>query len=284
MGCRGVVFAGRAVANMTVHDDHRRPVIGGQKFFIGRCQLAELVGVLHMGDVPPIGLEPLSHVLGEGDVRVAVNGHVVVVEDPAQVRQLEMASKRGGLTADAFHQAAFAAERVNIEVEDVEARLVVGSAKPFAGHGHADACRQTLPKRAGRGFNAGGPTIFGMSGTAATFFAEGLDVRHRDRFAALLLIGVLGRFNARQMNQAVEQHRGVPRRQDEAVAVQPMRSLRVVAEELLPQGVARRRRIHGRAGMTRIGLLNGIDAQRPDRVDRQRVQFFVSLRHRYLSF
>src|SRR5680860_1578023 len=74
-------------------------------------------------------------------------------------------------------------------------------------------------------------------------------VGQSDRGAACLLIGGLGRLDPGQMDQAVKQHRGVPRRQHEAVTVDPMGSLWIVAQELLPQRIGRGCCVHGRAGM-----------------------------------
>ena len=43
------------------------------------------------------------------DFGATVDGHVILVKDPAKVGQFQMASKRGSLTGDTLHQAAFAA-------------------------------------------------------------------------------------------------------------------------------------------------------------------------------
>ena len=55
----------------------------------------------------------------------------------------------------------------------------------------------------------------------------------------------------------------------EAVAVGPDGVFGIEAENALPQGVNGGRHAHGRAGMTRVGLLDGINRQRADGIDAQ---------------
>ena len=74
-------------------------------------------------------------------------------------------------------------------------------------------------------------------------------------------------YDAGQVQQRIEQGRGVARRQHEAVAVGPDRVGGIEAQKLLPQGVNHRRHRHRRPGMAGIGLLHRIDAQGPDGVD-----------------
>ena len=71
----------------------------------------------------------------------------------------------------------------------------------------------------------------------------------------------------RQVKQRVEQHRGVARRQHEAVAIDPQWIGRVVAQKILPQRIGDRRQAHRRSRMAGLGLLHGVDGERTDRVD-----------------
>jgi hypothetical protein len=63
----------------------------------------------------------------------------------------------------------------------------------------------------------------------------------------------------------------MPHRQHEAVAIRPDRVFRIEPQETLPQTIRYRRQRHGRAGMTGVGLLDRIHAQRADRVNAQLV-------------
>lgn len=58
------------------------------------------------------------------------------------------------------------------------------------------------------------------------------------------------------------------RGEDEAVTVEPVRVLRVVPHDLVVQHVPHRGAAHGQARVTRIRLLDGVDREEPDRVDR----------------
>ena len=64
--------------------------------------------------------------------------------------------------------------------------------------------------------------------------------------------------DAGEVDQRIQQHRGVTGGQHEAVAVHPVRVGRVVAQITLPQRVGGRRGIHRRARMPGLCLLDGI--------------------------
>ena len=141
----------------------------------------------------PIAEEARRDILGEGDAGVALDGDVVVVVDPAEVVEAEMAGERGRLRADAFHQAAVAADRVDVVVEDLEAGLVVAAGEPLARDRHADAGGDALPQRTGRRLDARHPVIFRMPRRLAVELAEVADVVERDRrLAQALVLGIHG--------------------------------------------------------------------------------------------
>src|SRR5207244_13484377 len=74
---------------------------------------------------------------------------------------------------------------------------------------------------------------------------------------------------AREVEARVQQHRRVPTRQHEAVAVEPFGVRRVVLQVLCEELVREWRERHRRARMSGLRLLYGIHAQRADRVDRE---------------
>ena len=74
--------------------------------------------------------------------------------------------------------------------------------------------------------------------------AEAFDVGERDGGIADDLVVGFDRFDAGQVEQRVEQHRGVAGGEDEAVAAGPDRVGRVEAEEALPEGVGERGERH----------------------------------------
>ena len=85
-------------------------------------------------------------------------------------------------------------------------------------------------------------------------------------------IGRVDRLDAGQMDQAVQQHRGMAAGQHEPVAIDPAGIRRIVAQHTLPQRVGRRRGVHRRAGMAGLRLLHRVHHQHPDGVDRELIQ------------
>ncbi len=77
---------------------------------------------------------------------------------------------------------------------------------------------------------------------------------------------------ARQMQQAVEQHRTVASRQDESVPIEPLRIGWIMLEKPGPQHIGHGRRAQRQTGMAAIGLLDGVHRQEANRVDRQLIQ------------
>src|SRR5262249_45643947 len=132
-----------------------------------------VVGVADAGDVPAVADEAGGHVVAEGQFRVPLDGDVVVVVDPAEVGELQVAGERGSLGRDAFHHAAVAAQGIDVEVDQVlEPGPVEVGGLPAAGDGHADAGGQALAERAGGGLDAAGPAVLRVAGAAAVDLPE----------------------------------------------------------------------------------------------------------------
>ena len=139
--------------------------------------------------------------------------------------------------------------------------------QPAPGDRHADAVAATLAERAGCRLDARGQVIFGMTRASAADLPKPLDVVERDRGLTETLVFGIDRLHAAEMQQRVEQHRGMPIGQHEAVAVRPDRIVGIEAQKILPKRIGHRRQRHRRAGMTGIGLLYGIDRECADGVD-----------------
>ena len=187
-----------------------------------------------------------------------------------------MAGERSRFRAHAFHEAAVAADRVDVVVEDREAGLVVARREPLLRDGHAHARRDALPERAGRRLDARHQVILGMAGRLAADLAEALDVVERDRVVAEHFVLRVHRLDAGQMQHRPQQHRRVAVGQHEAVAVGPDRIGGIEAHHAVPQHVRQRRQRHRRAGVAGVGRLHGVDRQRADRVDAQRGDVLVA--------
>ena len=67
----------------------------------------------------------------------------------------------------------------------------------------------------------------------------------------------------------------MPGREDEAIAIYPMRIFGIMLQEPVPQGIRHCGRTHGQAGMSGIRLLDGIGREYPDGIN---AQIFQGLR------
>ena len=265
----GVLLVRRAVADVAVDDDQRRPPLLAPEDLEGPGQQLQVVGVAHPGDVPAVADEAGRDVVAVGELGAAVDRDVVVVVDPAEVVQALVAGDRAGLSGDPLHQVAVAADRVDVEVEQLRAEV---RAEPLAADRHPHGRRDALAEWAGGRLHARGQVVLGMAGRLGAELAERLDVVQADRRLPERLVVGVDRLRPGQVQQRVEQHRGVPGREHEAVAVGPDRIRRVEAQEALPEDVGDRGHGHRRSRVAGVGLLNRVDRQGPDRVDAERVQ------------
>ena len=125
--------------------------------------------------------------------------------------------------------------------------------------GHADAVAETLAQRAGGDFHAGGVPALGMARRFAAQLAEALQLIERQIVAG-------------QMQQAVQQHGAVAGGEDEAVAIEPVRILRIVLQELRPERESHGGRAHRHAGVAGVGVLHRVRRKNADGVDAQVVE------------
>ena len=105
------------------------------------------------------------------------------------------------------------------------------------GEREADRIGETLAERAGGRLDAGREAVFGVAGRARAQLAEVLQLIQRH-------VGVAG-----EMQKRIEQHRAVAGRQDEAVAVGPVRLRGVELHELGEQHRGDVGHAHRHAGM-----------------------------------
>ncbi len=105
----------------------------------------------------------------------------VVVVNPAEIVELQVARERGGFAGNPFHQVAVATLVVDIEVEQFVAGFVVSCAEPFAGDSHPHAVAATLAQRTGCGFDTGRVAMFRMSRSSTRKLPEVFQVIKRNR-------------------------------------------------------------------------------------------------------
>ena len=81
----------RAVRDVAVDDDERRPIRGLLERGERTRQRVEIVGVADAQDIPAVAEKTRGDIFGEGEPGIAFDGDLVVVVDPAQIRKREMA-------------------------------------------------------------------------------------------------------------------------------------------------------------------------------------------------
>src|SRR4029077_723337 len=114
----------RTVADVTVEYYERGPAPrlpkNGHRVF----DALDIVCVADTQYTPAVTHEAGSNVFGECQPRVAFDGDVIVVVDPAEVIEAKVTCERRGFRTDAFHQASVPAYGVDVIVKDVKVWLV----------------------------------------------------------------------------------------------------------------------------------------------------------------
>jgi hypothetical protein len=245
----GVGLVRRAIADDAPDADQRRPIRSRLEPLDRAGHRRAVVGVFDAERTPAVALEAFGHVLGERDVGVAFDRDGVVVVDPAEVGELEMAGDRGRLARHTLHHVAVRADGVDVVVEKLELRRVEPGRQPALGDRHADRVAAALAEWTGGDLDPGRMAVFRVARTDAAQLPKALDVVEADGRLAELVALPIQPLDAGEEQQGIEQHAGVAVRQQEAVAVRPVRLRRIVFEEARPQRVGDRRQPHRRAGM-----------------------------------
>gem|GEM_PF-1404837 len=199
--------------------------------------------------MPAVGVEPPHDVSRFRQRQRAVDRNVVVVEQDDQAVELEVAGKGRGFVADAFHQVAVARQHVGVMVDQVVAEAGVEMA---LGERHADGRRQALAQRSGGRLDPGRVFVLRMARRLRADLTEIPDLVDRHGLVA------------EQMQQGVEEHRAVARRQHEPVAIWPIGRLGVELEKLREKHGCDIGGAHRHAGMAGLGRLYGVHSERAD--------------------
>ena len=259
MGAVGVLLVRRSGRDVGADDDQARPVghVAGRRH--RRLQRVEREVLVEVLDVPAVGLVARADVLGEGELRVALDRDVVVVVEADQLAEPEVAGERGGLGGDPLLHVAVGGDEVG-EVADRHVAVAVEARgqHPLAQR-EADGRGDALPERARGRLDAGDVAVFGVSGAGRAELPEALDLVERDVVAG-------------EVQRRVQEHRRVAAGEDEAVAPRPVGRLGRVAHDARVEQVRDRGQRHGGAGVARVRPLDGVHRQRADGVHAQLVQ------------
>jgi hypothetical protein len=217
---------------LAVENDERGPPLGLAEHAEGALDEIYVVRVADAQHIPAVAHEPRRDVLGEGDLGAALDGDVVVIVDPAEVVEAQVAGEGGGLRADPLHQAAVSAYGIDVVVEHLEARPVVAGGEPPLGDGHADAGGDALPERARGGLHPGDEVVLRMTRCVASELAKAADVVQCDRGPAERLVVGIHRLSPGEVEHRPETSGasaiGVPGWPELAACTASMDSVRIV--------------------------------------------------------
>ena len=185
---------------------------------VNRCKI---VSILHGLRVPAIRFETQGTIFREGDVSRGGKRDVVVVIKAEQLAKPQMTRERRGLGRDAFHQIAVADQHIRVMIDDLMSRSVVVCGEISFRDGDADAIGESLTERTGRRLDSRRQSALRMSRRLAAPLAKLFDL-------------LQGQIVAREMQQAVKQHRAMSGRQNKPVAIKPMRIGRIMPEKTRP--------------------------------------------------
>ena len=212
---RGVLLVRAAIADVGADDDQRRPVLDRDRLAQRAFERVERDLLLEVLHVPAVRLEPPARVLGEGDRGVALDRDVVAVVEGDQAAEPEMARERGRLVRDSLLHVTVGGDHERVVVDDLLAGTVEARGEHPLGERHPDGVRDPLSQRPGRDLDSGRAAVLGVPGGLRSELPEALDVLEADVVST-------------QVQRRVQQHRGVPAGQHEAVAVGPGGIARVV--------------------------------------------------------
>ena len=195
---RCILLVRAAVGDVGPHHDQRRPVGDAPSGGEGRVESPQIVAVRHALDVPAVRLEALRRVVGEREIGLAIDGDVIVVVDPDQAAQPQVAGQRAGFVRHALHQVPVGGEEVRVMLDDSLAGLVEPLREVRFRERHPDGVPHALAQGARRGLDAGRQPVLGMAWCATAPLAELLQVVEREVVAG-------------EVEDGVQQHAGMPR-------------------------------------------------------------------------
>ena len=146
-----------------------------------------------------------------------------------------MAGHRSCLVADAFHQASVAGDDIGEVIDQVAAEL---GGKVMFRHRHADRIGDALAERTGGGLDAAGVSSLGVAGGDRAQLAKIAQLVHRH-------VGIAG-----EVQQRIDQHRTMSRRQHEPVTVRPVGRTGVELQVVREQRGGGIRHTHRHSGVT----------------------------------
>ena len=187
---------------------------------------------------------------------MTIDGDLVVIVEDDQLAKAPVTGQRRSFARHTFHVATVAHDGVRVVVNQSGIRLVESRRQVLFAQRQTNGVAKTHTERTSGDFDTVRNKVFRVTRGHGVPLSEVLQVVVRD-----------GRV-ASQVHQRVLQHATVTGRQDKSVSVRPREVFRVVVHRFSVQDVRHRRAAHGQTRVTGVGLVDGIDGQESDRVDR----------------
>src|SRR2546422_9342763 len=99
----------------------------------------DIVCIGDMKNVPSIREKSFRDILGKRQPRASLERDVIVVVDPAEIVEPEMAGQRCCFRTNTFHETAVTTNGVDVVVEDLKVRPVVVTSQPLLCDRHTHA-------------------------------------------------------------------------------------------------------------------------------------------------
>ena len=232
VGAGGVVLVRAALRDVRPDDDQRGLVRDGDRVLERLLEVVEPDVLLEVLHVPAVRLVALADVLGERQLGVALDRDVVLVVERDQPAEAEVAGQRGRLAGDPLLEVAVGGDRERPVIDYLMAGAVEAGREHPLGQRHPHRVGDPLSERAGGDLDPGQVAVLGMTRGHRAELAEPLEV--------VLEADVV----AGQVQGRIQQHRRVPAREHEPIAVRPVRLMRAVAHDPRVQDVRDRRQGH----------------------------------------
>src|SRR6202011_883722 len=159
----------------------------------------------------------------ESQTGVSLDGDVVIVVDPTEIRQSQVTRERRRLAADALHHASVTSQCVDVVIEHRKIWTVVSLSEPLTRQSHAYARGNSLAEGSGRCLNSGSPTVLRVARASTLELTELLQIFQWNGEFAERFVFAIYRLHSCQVQEGIQQRGGVAGRKNESVTVGPDR-------------------------------------------------------------
>mmetsp|Transcript_23944 Transcript_23944/g.33622 ORF Transcript_23944/g.33622 Transcript_23944/m.33622 type:complete len:524 (-) Transcript_23944:156-1727(-) len=226
-------------------------IVGGLGSGDGGLNGLEVV-TINVIDFPSVCLVTLQDVLGLSVLGHFVKGDLVGVVHDDKVIKLLVGGEGSGFGGNTLLEASISGKSENVVTEDLVFIGVVNGLSHLFGGGETNGVGNTLSKRTGGALNSGGVVFgvgeFGVTRGHGVVLTEVLEFLH-------------GKIVSGKVEPRVDEHRSVSSRKDEAITVNPLGVLGVVAHlGSVKNGTnfsSSKRKTH----VTRVGSGNGVHSK-----------------------